>query len=87
MRDVFAGRNAYRRQRRLLQFLRGVLASAGCTGKYFNARLQRLSAGDVSVDPAPAAEFWTLIMGEHASFIAHLLDPSSSVVLVARCAR
>ena len=45
-------------------------------GDYFISRLERLSAGDVSLDQARAAEFWTLIMGEHAGFIAHLLDPA-----------
>lgn len=45
-------------------------------GDYFVQRLQRLSAGDMSMDPAKTAEFWTLIMGEHAGFIAHLLDPT-----------
>lgn len=44
-------------------------------GEYFVARLGRLSSGDTSVDPQAAAEFWTLVMGEHAGFIAHLLDP------------
>jgi hypothetical protein len=45
-------------------------------GDYFINRLERLSAGDVSLDRGKAAEFWTLIMGEHAGFIAHLLDPA-----------
>jgi hypothetical protein len=45
-------------------------------GEYFVARLKRLSVGDVSLDRAKTAEFWTLIMGEHAGFIAHLLDPT-----------
>lgn len=44
--------------------------------EYFSARLSRLSAGDVALSRATAAEFWTMIMGEHADFIAHLLDPS-----------
>jgi hypothetical protein len=44
--------------------------------EYFSARLSRLSAGDVALNRATAAEFWTMIMGEHADFIAHLLDPS-----------
>lgn len=43
--------------------------------EYFSARLTRLSEGDVSIDRDKAAEFWTLIMGEHADFVAHLLDP------------
>lgn len=55
-------------------------------GDYFIARLERLSAGDVAVDPARAAEFWTLIMGEHADFIAHLLDPAERA-LVAKAMR
>jgi Protein of unknown function (DUF2935). len=52
-------------------------------GDYFVQRLERLSAGDVSMDPARTAEFWTLIMGEHAGFIAHLLDPTE-LALVAK---
>lgn len=54
--------------------------------EYFAARLARLSKGDSSVDPAKAAEFWTLIMGEHADFIAHLLDPAERE-LVAKAMR
>lgn len=50
-------------------------------GEYFIARLGRLSAGDVELDRAEAAEFWTLIMGEHASFIAHLLDPAEQALV------
>jgi hypothetical protein len=45
-------------------------------GEYFAARLARLSSGDVSIDATKAVEFWTLNMGEHADFIAHLLDPA-----------
>lgn len=45
-------------------------------GEYFADRLARLSTGDVSFDPTRTAEFWTLIMGEHADFVAHLLDPA-----------
>lgn len=44
--------------------------------EYFAARLGRLSAGETSMDRAKTAQFWTLIMGEHADFIAHLLDPA-----------
>ena len=50
-------------------------------GDYFVERLTRLSAGDVSLDPDRAAEFWTLIMGEHAGFIAHLLDPAEQALV------
>lgn len=49
--------------------------------EYFADRLGRLSAGDVDVDGARAAEFWTLIMGEHADFVAHLLDPTERVLI------
>ena len=50
-------------------------------GEYFIARLERLSAGELELDRDKAAEFWTLIMGEHASFIAHLLDPAERVLV------
>jgi hypothetical protein len=41
----------------------------------FARRLEQFSRGDISTDMKEAAKFWTLIMGEHADFIAHLLDP------------
>lgn len=44
--------------------------------EYFAERLGRLSEGDVAIDGTKAAEFWTLNMGEHADFVAHLLDPT-----------
>ena len=50
-------------------------------GDYFVDRLSRLSAGDVTMDKARTAAFWTLIMGEHAGFIAHLLDPAERVLV------
>lgn len=50
-------------------------------GDYFVDRLSRLSQGDVSMDKARTAEFWTLIMGEHAGFIAHLLDPAEQALV------
>lgn len=50
-------------------------------GEYFAARLARLSAGDVSLDRARTAEFWTMIMGEHADFVAHLLDPNERALV------
>ena len=39
-------------------------------------RLEQFNRGDVSADLRSTAEFWTQIMGEHADFIAHLLDPA-----------
>ena len=50
-------------------------------GDYFVERLSRLSQGDVTLDKERAAEFWTLIMGEHAGFIAHLLDPTEQALV------
>jgi hypothetical protein len=50
-------------------------------GDYFASRLERLSSGEVSMDQAKTAEFWTLIMGEHAGFIAHLLDPTERALV------
>jgi hypothetical protein len=38
--------------------------------------LEQFSRGDTSTDMKAAAAFWTQIMGEHADFIAHLLDPA-----------
>lgn len=41
----------------------------------FARRLEQFSRGDTSADMQETAKFWTMIMGEHADFIAHLLDP------------
>ena len=40
------------------------------------ARLEQFSRGDTSTGLKETASFWTQIMGEHADFIAHLLDPA-----------
>jgi hypothetical protein len=42
----------------------------------FSRRLDQFSKGDTSTDLREASSFWTQIMGEHADFIAHLLDPA-----------
>ncbi|HEX8557145.1 MAG TPA: DUF2935 domain-containing protein [Pyrinomonadaceae bacterium] len=47
----------------------------------FARRLEQFSGGDTSTDMKEAAEFWTLIMGEHAGFIAHLLDPEETELI------
>jgi hypothetical protein len=39
-------------------------------------RLDQFSRGDTSTGMRDTAAFWTQIMGEHADFIAHLLDPA-----------
>jgi hypothetical protein len=48
---------------------------------HFVKRLEQFSRGDTSIDMKEAAEFWTLIMGEHADFIAHLLDPEENALI------
>ena len=40
------------------------------------SRLEQFSLGDTSTGLTETAAFWTQIMGEHADFIAHLLDPA-----------
>ncbi|HEU4596652.1 MAG TPA: DUF2935 domain-containing protein, partial [Pyrinomonadaceae bacterium] len=47
----------------------------------FARRLDQFSRGDTSTDMKEAAEFWTIIMGEHADFIAHLLDPEENALI------
>src|ERR687894_2055431 len=47
----------------------------------FARRLEQFSRGDTSTDMKEAAEFWTIIMGEHADFIAHLLDPEENALI------
>lgn len=47
----------------------------------FARRLDQFSRGDTATDMKEAAEFWTIIMGEHADFIAHLLDPEESELI------
>lgn len=43
--------------------------------EWFAKRLEQFSRGDISTDMKATARVWTQIMGEHADFIAHLLDP------------
>jgi hypothetical protein len=47
----------------------------------FAKRLDQFSRGDTSINMKEAAEFWTIIMGEHADFIAHLLDPEENALI------
>lgn len=47
----------------------------------FAKRLDQFSRGDTSTGMKEAAEFWTIIMGEHADFIAHLLDPEENALI------
>jgi Domain of unknown function (DUF2935) len=47
----------------------------------FTRRLTRLSGGDAMLDRNEVVDFWTLIMAEHADFIAHLLDPAEAALV------
>jgi hypothetical protein len=47
----------------------------------FARRLDQFSRGDTSTDMKEAAKFWTMIMGEHADFVAHLLDPEERALI------
>ena len=47
----------------------------------FARRLDLFSRGDTSIELGEAAGFWTQIMGEHAAFIAHLLDPEENALI------
>src|ERR671913_1549174 len=47
----------------------------------FGKRLGQFSRGDTSIDMKEAAEFWTIIMGEHADVIAHPLDPQENALI------
>jgi hypothetical protein len=53
----------------------------GREAEHFVKRLDQFSRGDTSINMKEAAEFWTLIMGEHAGFIAHLLDPEENALI------
>jgi hypothetical protein len=44
--------------------------------EHFIARLEVLSRGDVTLGEQQTIAFWSAIMGEHADFVAHLLDPA-----------
>jgi hypothetical protein len=48
---------------------------------YFADRLARLSRGETAIDGRSAADFWARIMGEHADFVAHLLDPEERALI------
>jgi hypothetical protein len=41
----------------------------------FAARLEMYNAGSIEYEREEVVEFWSNTMGEHAAFIAHLLDP------------
>jgi hypothetical protein len=43
--------------------------------EHFIARLELFSRGDVAIGEKDAIAFWSEVMGDHADFVAHLLDP------------
>jgi hypothetical protein len=47
----------------------------------FVKRLSELSGGSSEYDKSEVVDFWTEIMGEHAEFIAHLLDPEEDTLV------
>ena len=50
-------------------------AHIAAEGEHFLGRLEQLSRGQPDFDLAELVPFWARIMGEHALFTAHLLDP------------
>ena len=49
--------------------------------EYFAARLEQLSRGEVDMGRRNTVDFWASIMGEHADFVAHLLDPTERALV------
>ncbi|MBA3633701.1 MAG: DUF2935 domain-containing protein [Acidobacteria bacterium] len=50
-------------------------------GDRFARRLEGFSSGKVELDRSEVINFWTRIMGEHADFIAHMLDPKERALV------
>ena len=48
----------------------------------FSQRLQQFSTGNVAIERSESSSFWTGIMGEHAGFVAHLLDPEERDLII-----
>jgi hypothetical protein len=57
-------------------------AHVAAEAEHFLLRLQTLNAGSVEFDLAELVPFWSRIMGEHALFAAHLLDPGHEAPLI-----
>src|ERR671916_1618151 len=47
----------------------------------FTRRLDRLSRGEAALERGEVVDFWTMIMAEHADFVAHLLDPQENALV------
>jgi hypothetical protein len=51
-------------------------------GDHFAKRLENLNRGEVEFDLGELVPFWARIMGEHALFAAHLMDPGYEAPLI-----
>ena len=56
-------------------------AHIAAEGEHFAMRLDNLSRGNVEFDLGELVSFWSRIMGEHAVFTAHLLDPREGTLI------
>lgn len=56
-------------------------AHVAAEGEHFVSRLDQLSRGETEFDLAGLVPFWSRIMGEHALFTAHLLDPREASLI------
>ena len=56
-------------------------AHVAAEGEHFLLRLEGLSRGEAGFDLAELVPFWARIMGEHAAFAAHLLDPRETALI------
>ena len=56
-------------------------AHVAAEGEHFVGRLDQLSRGQIEFDLADLVPFWSRIMGEHAAFAAHLLDPREASLI------
>ena len=50
-------------------------------GERFITRLDRLNRGETAFRRSEIVPFWSQVMGEHAEFIAHLLDPGEEALI------
>jgi hypothetical protein len=57
-------------------------AHVAAEGQHFTDRLGNINAGTLELDLGELVPFWARIMGEHALFAAHLLDPGHEAPLI-----
>ena len=56
-------------------------AHIAAEGEHFVRRLENLTRGNIEFDLSELVPFWSRIMGEHALFAAHLLDPREATLI------